>query len=331
MLLRQFKRTNLVTIILIVVTLLLVWTSAFINLKSRFSLYFDLDPMPLYGILSYLIGTNPLPGIIFTLLLVSMMSFLLVNLNTYLFFINERTFLPGLIYILISGLFPQYQLLNPALFAGLFLMVAIRRIMDAHRVTGTAYNFFDAGILIGIGTLFYANLIWFGLLLIISIVLLRTVNVKEILISLIGLGTPFILTFGIYYLTGKDLKGLWSLLEYNLFRKTATFEFSELTIAVLLFIGLITLMSLGFLFMVMNTKKIKSRKTFYLLLWILCISLAMYFVLPAVSVEIVWLTGIPVSYLLAHYFIFVRKKIIPEILFSLLWILIALIQIMYLV
>ena len=330
MLLRQFKGTGPGTIFLIIVTLLLVWASAFINIQGRFSLYFDLDPMPLYGILSYIIGTNPLPGILFNLLLVSLMAFLLVSLNTYLFFINERTFLPGLIYILLSGLFPQYQLLNPALFAAMFLMLAIRRIMEAYRVPGTANNFFDAGILIGIGSLFYANLIWFGVLIIIGIALLRTMNIKEIAISVIGLATPFIMTLGIYYLTGKDLKELWSLLDYNLFGKTASFEFSPLTIAGLIFLGLVILISLGFLSMVMNTKKIKSRKTFYLLLWLLVISLTIFFTLSTVSVEIVWLAGIPVSYFLSHYFVFVRKKLIPEILFSLLFILIALIQIWYL-
>ena len=174
MLLRQFKGTGPGTIFLISVTLLAVWASAFIRLKSHFSLYFDLYPMPLYGILSAIIGTNPLPGIIFSLLLVSVMAFLIVNLNTNIFFINERTFLPALFYILISGLLPQYQLLNPAIFSAIFLMLAIRRIVDAYQVSGTAYSFFDAGILIGTGSLFYANLVWFALLIIIGILLLRT-------------------------------------------------------------------------------------------------------------------------------------------------------------
>ena len=75
--------------------------------------------------------------------------------------------------------------------------------MEAYRIQGIAYNFFDAGILIGIGSLFYANLIWFGLLVIIGIALLRTGNIKEIAISFIGLLTPYIMTFGIYYVLGK--------------------------------------------------------------------------------------------------------------------------------
>ena len=330
MLLRQFKGTGPGTIFLIIVTLLAVWTSAFIKLQSHFSLYFDLDPMPLYGILSNLIGTKPLPGIIFTLSLVSLMAFFMVNLNTSIFFINERTFLPGLIYILLSGFFPQYQLLNPAIFAAMFLMLAIRRIMDAYRIQGTAYNFFDAGILIGVGSLFYANLIWFGLLVIIGIALLRTESTKEIAISVIGLITPYVLTFGIYYVSGKNIKDLLSTMEYNLFGQPAEYVFTRLTVVALIFAGLSTLVSIIYLYMLINTKKIKSRKTFFLLIWLFVISLGVYFMVPSVSVEIVWITGIPVSYFWTHYFVFVKKKLVPEIFFTVLFVFILLIQIWYL-
>lgn len=330
MFLRLFKGTSPGVIFLIVITLIAVWASAFIRLKSHFSLYFDLDPMPLYGVLSDLIGTKPFPGIIFTLLLVSMMAFLMVNLNTNIFFINERTFLPALIYILISGLFPQYQLLNPAIFAAMFLTLAIRRIVEAYQIQGTAYSFFDAGILIGTGSLFYANLIWFGLLVIIGIVLLRIGSIKEVVISVIGLVTPFILTFGIYYVSGKDIKNLLSLMEYNLFGKPTGFSLAPLTVVALILAGTSTLVSIVYLLRLMNTKKIKSRKTFSLLLWIFFISLGVYFIVPSVSVEIVWLTGIPVSYFWTHYFVFIKKKLLPEIFFSLFFIIILLIQILYL-
>jgi len=330
MLLRQFKGTGPGTIFLIIVTLLAVWASAFIKLQSHFSLYFDLDPMPLYGILSYLIGTNPLPGIIFTLALVSLMAFLMVNLNTTIFFINERTFLPALIYILLSGLFPQYQLLNPAIFAAVFLTLAIRRIMDAYRIPGTAYSFFDAGILIGVGSLFYANLIWFGLVVIIGVALLRTGSIKEIAISVIGLITPYFLTFGIYYVLGKDLKNLLSILEYNLLGNANGYAFTRLTVVAVTFAGLSTLVSIVYLLKLMNMKKIKSRKTFSLLLWVFLIAMEVYFMVPSVSVEMVWLAGIPVSYFWAHYFVFIKKKLVPEIFFSLFFVFILLIQILYL-
>lgn len=330
MLLRLLKGTGPGVIFIIILTLFSVWFSAFLKLHGHFSLYFDLSPMPLYGVLSTIIGTNPLPGIILSFVSVSMMAFLIVNLNTTLFFINERTFLPAFIYILISGLFPQYQLLNPAIFSSIFLMFAIRRIMDAYRVQGTAYCFFDAGILISIGSLFYANLIWFGILIIIGIALLRTGNIKEIALSVTGLFTPYILVFGIYYVSGKDLKELISLLEYNLFDKQAVYVFTRLTIVAVIYIGFCIILSITYLIMVMNSKKIQARKTFSLLIYVFLISLAIYIFLPSASVETVWLMGIPVSYFLTHYFVFSKKKVVPEILFSLFFVLILLIQIWYL-
>jgi hypothetical protein len=331
MLLRIFRGVGPETIFMIVVTQILIWASAFINLQGRFSLYFDLDPMPLYGVLSSIIGTNPLPGIIFTLLLVGLMAFLIVNLNTYLFFVNERTFLPAVIFILLSGLFPQYQVLNPAIFGAMFLMLAIRRIMETYRVSGTAFQFFDSGIFIGIGSLFYANLIWFGIILVTGVIMLRAISLKEIIISFIGILTPFVITFAVYYLLGKDLNELWDIILYNLFGRTGNFEFSKLTIVTLVFTGLLTLRSLTFLFMVINTKKIQARKTFSILMWIMMISLGIFFFLPSVSVEIVWITGIPVSYFLAHYFVFVKKKLMPEIIFTVLFLLIIVIQVLYLI
>lgn len=330
MFLRQFKGTGPGTIFLIIVTLIFIWASAFIKLKNHIPTGFDVNPMPLYGILSSFIGTKPLPGILMALAVVSLMAFLIVNLNTTLFFIHERTFLPALLYILLSGLFPQYQLLNPVIFAALFLMLAIRRIMESYRIQGTAFNFFDAGLLIGIGSLFYADLIWYGMLVLIGIALFRTGNIKEIFITITGLSTPFILTFAIYYVMGKDIQDLLSLINYNLFSKQEEFMFSRLTIAVIIFAGICVLVSIVHLLSQMNAKKIQARKIFSLLIWLLIISLVAYFAIPSVSVEIIWLAGIPVSYILTHYFVLARKKLVPDILFFLFFILIVLIQIWYL-
>ncbi len=326
MLLRIFKGTVPGVVILIIITLLIVWIGAFIKLQGQFSLYFDLDPMPLYNIFSSIIGTNPLPGILIVISLISLMAFLMVNLNTNLVFINERTFIPALIYILLSGLFSQYQVLNPAVFGAVFLMMAIRQIMESYRVQGIAYNFFDAGILIGIGSLFYANLIWFGLLVFIGIALLRSWDIKEIAISVLGLLTPYILTFGVYYLLGKDANYLFSQLGYNLFEKPSDYVFTRLTIAVVFFSGLVTFVSIGYLLMSMNAKKIKSRKTFSLLIWVFIISMVVYTFIPSVSVEMIYIIGIPASYFLTHYFVLAKSKLIPEILFAVLFILIILIQ-----
>ena len=312
------------------ITLFAVWISAIMNQRLHPRFIYETDPMPLYGLLKQAINNSHNLGVILSFLIVSLISFLIVNFNTTVFFINERTFLPALIYILLGGFFPDHQLMNPVLPASIFLMITIIRIMDGYHKTGTAYNYFDAGLLISIGSLFYVNLIWFGLLVIIGIALLRTGDLKEIVISILGLLTPYLITFGLYYVAGKDLRVLVKLLENNLFARSTFYPFPRLTIVALLYTGLLVLISLVQLIKHMNTKSIKSRKTFSLMIWTFLISIIVYFAVRSVSIEIVWLASIPVSYFLTHYFVFVKKKLVPEILFTLFFVFILFIQIWYL-
>jgi hypothetical protein len=330
MVLRIFKGTGPGVIFLIMITLLAVWVSAFLNPKMDSISLYETNPMPLYGILKLIIGNNPLLGVVFSFFLVSLTAVLLVNFNTTVSFINERTFLPALIYILSGGFFPQYQLLNPVLPASFFLMMAINRIMDSYLKPGIAYNFFDAGILISIGSLFYANLIWFGILVIIGIALIRTGDLIEIVISILGFVTPYLVAFGIYYVIGKDLNALLALVGNNLFGRSEGYLFPRLTLVALVFTGIVVFVSIIYLVRLMNTKKIKSRKAFSMLIWAFLISLVAYFALSSVSVEIVWLTAIPTSYFLAYYFVLNKKKLVTEILFNVFLILVLLIQIWYL-
>jgi len=107
------------------------------------------------------------------------------------------------------------------------------------------------------------------------------------------------------------------------------YYFSGLSVTGLIITGLCSLVSLFFLLSVISSKKIKSRKTFTVLIWVLVISLTVYFALPSVSVEIVYIISLPLSYIMAHYFIFSRKKIVPEILFTLLFIIVIVLQVIY--
>jgi hypothetical protein len=327
MLLKLFKGTGPGVIFLIVIMLGALWTGAFLDPQPQGLSLYEIKPMPLYGILKDLFGAHQVAGTVFSFLLLACLLFLLVNFNTTVFFINERTFLPAILYLLITSVFPELQVLNPVLPATLFLMLAVIRIMDSYRKPGTAFNFFDAGILISIGSLFYASMIWFGILAIIGIALLRTGNLKEIILSLIGLATPYILVTGIYYVAGFDLKVFLDDIIYNLTGVSPDFIFPKLTIVVLIWSGLIILISVGFLIMMMNSKKIKSRKTFYLLLWVFFISGGLFFLLRSVSAEMIWISAIPASYFLTHYFVFAKKKILTELIISVFFLLVILLQV----
>jgi hypothetical protein len=272
-------------------------------------------------------GFSPLFSVIVASLLVLLIAFLLVNFNTSAFFISERNFLPALIYILLSCYFPELQILNPVLPAAVFLILGIRKIIESYKVQGTAFSFFDAGMLISVGSLFYAGLIWFGLLLIIGIAILRTGSITEVIISILGLAVPVFIVYGFFYVTGKDMGSLLSAVTYNLFTKDANYIFTVLTLVVLIISGIIVLISVTHLLSAINSKKIKSRKTFVLLLWTFFIVAGVYLLLDPVSAEINWLGVIPPSYFLSHYFVFSRSKLLPEIMLAVLFVLAALVQV----
>jgi hypothetical protein len=329
MLLKLFRGTGPGVMFLVLLIAAGVWTATFIDPQLPSSFHYDLNPMPFYSLIKGIIGKSAVIGVLFSFILVLLMSFLLVNFNTTIFFINERTFLPAFIYVLFTGFFPGYQVLNPVLPASLFLMLAIRRIMDAYRINGTAYNFFDASLLIGTGSLFYANLIWFAVLVIIGIAILRTFNLRELILSILGLCTPMLITAGVYYSAGKDLNLLVSATGYNLFQKAGDHYFSGMAIAGLIIIGVCILISLFHLLSVMNVKKIKSRKTFSLLIWAFVITIVVFYLLPSASVELIYVAAIPLSYFLTHYFVSGKKQLVPEILFTVFFITIVVQQILY--
>ncbi len=313
---RLFRGTGPGVLFLIIVMLILLWISAFINPRIQPSSVYEIRSMPLYNIAGLIAGSSPRAGVIFSFIILAVMLFLLVNFNTSVFFIGERTFLPAVFFTLFSAVMPSLQVMNPVLPSAVFLTMALKRIMEAYRKPGTAFNFFDAALLISTGSLFYANMIWFGLLVFIGIALLRTGNIIEIFTPVIGLLTPYIFLYGIYYVLGMNIVELSDDIRENLFAGSPGTILSRLEIVALVISGLMILSGIVYLAQHINSMKIKSRKTFYLLLWGLFISVVLYIALPSASAELLWVIAIPACYILANHYINIRKRIIPEIFFA---------------
>lgn len=331
MLLRIFKNTGAGVISLVALALIIFWLGPFISRPLSVLSVYETDPMPFYSFLREGLGENSVVGLLFSAAIVAVIAFILVDFNTSVLIISERTFLPALVYILFSGLFPSYQTLNPVLPSSLLLILALRRIMAGYRKQETTSNFFDAAILISTGSLFYFNLIWFGTLVIISITILKTDYFKDIIIALIGLAVPYLLTFGFYYVLDKDVTALLSLIHDNLFKHSSGIELSRLMTISLIYVSCIMLISVTNLIRMSNTKKIKSRKTLTILLWLFIICIVVYFLSPSSGMELSWIIYIPVSYFLTHYFVFIRRRIYAEIFFGLLVVCILAIQVLTLI
>jgi hypothetical protein len=314
--LRLFRGTGPGVILLTTTLVVAFWLVSLSNPESQ-GFGTSINPMPLSELLVTAMGSSVLIPQLISLAMVLIIASLLVSFNTGSFFINERTFLPAIVFAILSSLFPYWMVFNPVLPATALLIFAIMRIADTYRQPGISYNFFDAALLISVGSLFYANLIWFGLILFIGILLLRSFNITEAGVAIIGLVTPYALLYGFYYVSGRDLGNLTIQISNSLFLDSSDYDWSRMQIVTAIFVSLTLIIALLHLVSVLKSKKVRSRKIFALLLWILIISFTGYIIIPSASVELFPLLLIPVSYVLPHYYLSVkRKKIVPELMFT---------------
>lgn len=315
MVLRLYRGHDPATILLILLTGAAVWLQSLME-PGQLMIVPDCEPMPLYSLMITIFQENLLLSVVAALVLVFITGALLVNFNTRVFFINERTFLPASLFVLMSGLFPSLQRFNPVLPAAILLLFALERVIASYRRQGVAYNFFDASLLIGLASFIWFNSIWFFVMVVAGIALLRTASMREFLLALSGLVAPYILAAGVYYLMDGNIIALMDVVVENFEAVAPQYIWSTQGIVVASVAGLLLIVSLLHLLAVFNTKKVKSRKTFSLLIWTFVTAVLVFILLPSVSAEIYYVMLLPVVYFLTHFLVFRREKRTANILFA---------------
>jgi len=319
---RFFRVTGIAPVTLLMLITLALWSEHFISPP----LVPDITggaPMPLWSLTAGALSAIPLLAVILSFALMLVVAIVMVRFNIAIFFIPRRTYLPALIYIILYSLFPGEMVLNPTLPAALLVMIGLWRMISAYRVNGLAFNFFDAALLISAGSMFYAGAVWFILLVFIGALILRSPDLREMAIALAGALLPWLVLYAVWYVTGGSVAELTGIVRHNLFDEMLPVYISRTMVILLVVTGLNFLPALVSLAGEMPTKKIRSRKTFELLLWMMFICVAAHIFMPSVSVEMNAVTAIPVAFIMANYLAFTRNLVSAEILFWLKAIMIA--------
>lgn len=307
MILRFIKNSyayHFVTIPLIVAAL---WFRAYIHPQS-FSFFEGENQMPLYRPLQLLTDHWALFGNVMAIVLALTLAFIILRLNSSYSFIRVRTFMPPNIFVLIiSGLAPLHSL-HPVYFGALFLLLAVNRIFGAYDSDRVNSNAFDAGFYIGLGSLFYFNLVfffpivWFGFMLI-----RKNPEWRNFVLPIVGLLLPWLYAFAYYFFT-DSLPDLGRAIVQNI---TTHSKLLDMTLPVKIYLGLLIFLTLtGSFFLVakMEEKKVSSRKYFQIFFGIFLIALIILIAIPAVFQEILVIMAIPLTFLLSNYLIFMRMQ-----------------------
>src|SRR5690606_11515666 len=118
---------------------------------------------------------------------------------------ERENYFPALFYFLLASLELSWIYLNPVLIGNIFVLLALRRILRMYRVQEITSMIYDAGFFLALGALFFPLLIFVFPLLWLSLKQLRTFNFREWIVPLVGLLTPGVFTWAVFWWKGYSL------------------------------------------------------------------------------------------------------------------------------
>lgn len=112
---------------------------------------------------------------------------------------KEYTLFPGLFYILLSSFFPEFLYLSPLLMANTFYLLAYKELFATYRKPKAAKPIFNAGLWLGLASLFYFPFTFFLIWGFISLNVTRAFRIRERYMLLTGMLVPYILAGSAYF------------------------------------------------------------------------------------------------------------------------------------
>ena len=206
MILRILKTNQAYHFITIPVIVLILWFRAYIH-PAAFPFYAGENQMLFFRPFVQLTEWSVLASNAVNLLLVLALAFIILRLNTSYSFIRIRTFLPSNIFVLIVSGLTTLHSLHPVYFGAVFLLLSINRIFGAYESKKANANAFDAGFFIGLGSLFYFNLIFYFPIIWIGFILIRkNPEWRNFVLPIIGIAIPWLYCFAYYFFTDSLLE-----------------------------------------------------------------------------------------------------------------------------
>ncbi len=110
---------------------------------------------------------------------------------------TEVSLLPGVFYCFFTSMMPDFLPLSSILLANTFLIIAVYNLFDTYKNNYVAGRIFDAGLWLGVASLFHFSYIFLVFWGIICLGILRGFRFKEFFMFLIGLIVPVFMV-GVY-------------------------------------------------------------------------------------------------------------------------------------
>jgi hypothetical protein len=314
MLISFYKSSRAGAVFTIPILAIVLWTGTFIYPHP----IVPQPVMPLYELVLNLLPSYQWFRIFIGFSLVLTGTLMVNYLVDHFEVLSQRNNLPALFYMVLMSCSGSLQTLHPALFANLFMIMALFRLITSYRKETAFSEMFDMGFLLSLATLFYLPSLAFIPMVFISLVIMRPFVWREWVILTIGILLPF-LFISTWYFCYDELDLLWrdEILE-PLMHKDYTFHISSGYVFLCSVVGLITGLSIGKLLLAEAPIKLRSKKVIQLLFCFLLFSAFSLFFATSFDITHFSFFAIPLSIMFSHYFLRLKRPVIGEVLFTLL-------------
>lgn len=313
--LNHYRNTHPYAIVLIVITAIILWIPVFIKPEVFIGSNNDVA-FPLSGVFGFLFTLPNIVLVILGFILFLILAFYLAWINSKHQLTEKRNYLPALFFILSTAWILGMQELSPSLFGTLFVLFSFDRFFSSYNRTKVISSLFDAGIFMGIGSLFYIPYSVLFIIIWLGIFLFRFEDWRAWLVSLFGFLTPWVITYGLYFFFTGGITELNQMIQ-------SAFTFTEFLffptpkrLVVLLGALLLALYTSYYLLVNMKSMNIRSKRFFYLLNWALITMFIVFLTLPATEKYMIIGVAFPLSFLFTNYFSQVKDKWYNEAIFS---------------
>ena len=311
MLLKIFKNNPILLLVSSLLFCMVLWSTAILHPGEITRSYTDITLLaPFFDWMHNFPMVKGILGVALLLLIAGLWN-RIVNKHSLL---KQSTYFPFFFMVLLLSCRTPLIGFYPALIASLFLVLFLDRLISSYKKERALSNVFDAGLFIGIATLFYIPSLLFLMVLWVGLFTIRTISGRELLCSVIGFILPFVFTFTynlVFYPAYPWYNKIAGKFVYHVIHLT----FSWQQWIIITGISVTAAVSLWFFVNKASDNVLKAQKFWNLLMWFMLIAAVSVLICPVKDARAFAIFAIPGSFVLSVYFLKTRAKLVPELLF----------------
>ena len=283
-----------------------LWLQSFLKIEN-IELANREEMMPLLYWVNYLLADFPYAYQVIGFLLLFLMSFQILRINQKFLIIESRSYLLALLLLIQQSALTTLNHLHGSLAASVFVLLAIDKLFSSYKNERPNNQFFEIGLLLSIGSLFFFETLFLLIPFWIGIMLLDNFSFRHWALTVIGLLLPYFFATSYFYVV-DDFAWFEQIFlkQLDLERKFPVLLLPEYVFVA--FVFLITGLASFRVVSQLRTSKISSRKYMRALFYVFLATLILMAVFPTKSAELLAIIAIPISYVLNYFFLSIRKQ-----------------------